>query len=97
LPEELNQLEIDINVLTPLKRIESYKDIVIGRDGVVLYKAGRQAVFLPSVPIEFGWDREELLSHLSIKAGLGSDGWLSGATFDVFQSEAVGSDSDLEG
>lgn len=89
LKSELKDLEIDINVLTAPKRVKSYNDIVVGRDGVVMYKSGRQAVFLPSVATEFGWDLSELLTQLSLKAGLSEDAWKSGARFDVFQSQSI--------
>jgi AmmeMemoRadiSam system protein B/AmmeMemoRadiSam system protein A len=84
--DEVADLEIDINVLTPPHPVASYKDIVVGRDGVILYKDGKQSVFLPSVATEFGWTLEEMLSQLSLKAGCGADGWQNGARFDVFQS-----------
>lgn len=86
--DELSDLMIDINVLSPPRRISSYKDIVIGRDGIVMYKGGRQSVFLPSVAVDFGWNLEQALAQLSIKAGCGSDGWRQGAQFDIFQSES---------
>ena len=83
---ELKDIQIDINVLTAPQRVSSYKDIVVGKDGVVMYKDGKQAVFLPSVATEFGWDLNELLTQLSLKAGCGADGWKQSARFDVFQS-----------
>jgi len=85
-PEELPHLQIDINVLTPPQRVRSQDDIVIGRDGVLLYKDGKQAVFLPSVATEFGWDLEQTLSQLALKAGCSADAWKQGAHFDIFQS-----------
>lgn len=86
--DELDSLEIEISVLTPLKRIESYNEIVIGRDGVVLYKSGSQAVFLPHVAEQFGWNLEQTLTQLSLKAGLGETAWKQGAKFDIFQTES---------
>ncbi len=91
--EELDSLEIEISVLTPLKRIDSYDEIVIGRDGVVLYKNGSQAVFLPHVAEQFGWDLEQTLTQLSLKAGLGESAWKQGAKFDVFQTESFEEDA----
>jgi len=85
-PDELPYLQIDINVLTPPKRVRSQDEIVIGRDGVLLYKDGKQAVFLPSVATEFGWTLEQTLSQLALKAGCSADGWKQGANYDVFQS-----------
>lgn len=85
--EELKDIEIEINVLTPPRRIATYNDIVLGRDGIVLFKYGHQAVFLPTVPTEFGWDLAETLTQLSKKAGLEPNDWRDGAKFDTFQSE----------
>jgi AmmeMemoRadiSam system protein B/uncharacterized protein (TIGR00296 family) len=85
--EELPQLQIELNILTPLRRVKSSDDIELGKHGIVLYKNGRQAVFLPSVPIEFGWNMEQTLCQLSAKAGCGLDGWRSGAKYDVFESQ----------
>jgi len=44
---------------------------------------------LPSVAVEFGWDLPELLTQLSLKAGLAGDAWKHGARFDVFQSQSI--------
>jgi AmmeMemoRadiSam system protein B/AmmeMemoRadiSam system protein A len=93
---ELEELQIDINVLTPPRRVGSYKDIVVGRDGVILYKDGKQAVFLPSVATEFGWDVAELLTQLSLKAGCGADAWKQDAKFDVFQSDSFEEGDELK-
>lgn len=84
--DELPDLLIDINVLTPPERVASYNDIVIGRDGVLLYKDGKQAVFLPSVASDFGWNLDQTLTQLAVKAGCAPDSWKQGAQFDVFQS-----------
>lgn len=86
-PEELNRLHIEISALTPPAAIDSYEEIVVGRDGVVLSKDGHSAVFLPQVAPEQGWDRDTMLKYLARKAGLPEDAWRSGATFQVFQAE----------
>jgi AmmeMemoRadiSam system protein A len=86
--DELGDLQIEISVLSPLKRIDSYDEIVIGRDGVVLYGSGSQAVFLPHVAEQFGWTLEQMLTQLSLKAGLGESAWKQGAKFDIFQAES---------
>lgn len=88
-PDELPTIEYDLNVLTPPRRVASFKEIVIGRDGIIMAKHGRQAVFLPQVPVEWGWNLEQTLSQLSRKAGLSADAWRDGAKFDVFQSESI--------
>jgi AmmeMemoRadiSam system protein A len=83
---ELDDIEIEISALTPLKRVAGPEAIVIGRDGVQLRKGGRAAVFLPQVPVEQGWNRDALLENLCLKAGLPRDAWKSGAEFWTFRS-----------
>jgi hypothetical protein len=89
-PGELSAVEIEISVLTPYRRIEGYEEIKIGRDGVVIEKDGRSAVFLPQVAVEQGWSRDEMLEHLSLKAGLPRDAWKKDAVFRTFQATVFG-------
>ena len=84
---ELGGLRVEISALTPPKRVASWRDIVLGRDGVTLEKDGHFAVFLPQVAPEQGWDLPPTLSHLPLKAGLDVDGWREGATFETFRAE----------
>jgi AmmeMemoRadiSam system protein B/AmmeMemoRadiSam system protein A len=86
---ELENLVIEISVLTVPRPISSYEKIRLGVDGVILNKGGRQAVFLPHVATEFGWTREEMLRELSRKAGLAADDWRHGANFQVFQADCA--------
>jgi len=89
-PVELNELksiEIEISVLTPMKAVASADEIVVGRDGVLLSKAGTSAVFLPQVAPENHWDRAEMLDNLCVKAGLPAGCWKRDARFQVFQAE----------
>ncbi|MFC1586487.1 AmmeMemoRadiSam system protein B [Fibrobacterota bacterium] len=87
---ELKELTISISALTVPESVDSPDRIRIGTDGVILKKAGKRAVFLPQVAPEQGWDVEETLTHLSVKAGLSPDDWKSGAEFQVFQAEVFG-------
>jgi MEMO1 family protein len=84
--EELNDTDIEISVLTPMKQVAGVVDIVVGRDGVLLSKKGRSAVFLPQVAIEQGWNREELLDNLCQKAGLAAGSWKKEAQLSTFQA-----------
>lgn len=87
---ELPSLEVEISVLTPLAPVEGPGAIVVGRDGVVIRKAGRSAVFLPQVAPEQGWSRDEMLGHLCQKAGMPSDCWRSGCQFLTFRAIVFG-------
>lgn len=86
-PGELAGLQVEVSALTPPAPVASWRDIVLGRDGMTLEKDGRFAVFLPQVAPEQGWDLATTLSHLSRKAGLRADAWRAGAAFETFQAE----------
>lgn len=93
--KELSYLDISISVLTDLKNISSYHDIVLDRDGVVLQNKGQSAVYLPRVAKEQGWNLEQMLSSLSQKAGLSISACKDkGTEFKVFQSCDFGEDKD---
>jgi AmmeMemoRadiSam system protein A len=83
---ELPDLDVEISVLTPMRKVSGPADIVVGRDGVMLQKGNRSAVFLPQVAPEQGWGRDEMLNNLSMKAGLPPGAWKEGAVFSTFQA-----------
>lgn len=85
--EELTGLRVELTVLSPMRPIGSWKEIRLGRHGILLAKGGHRAVFLPEVPVEEGWTLEETLSRLSRKGGLPEDAWREGATFEVFEGQ----------
>jgi AmmeMemoRadiSam system protein A len=84
--EELADLDIEVSVLTPPHPIGSPEEFRAGEDGIILEKAGRDAVFLPEVARHMGWDRERTLSRLALKAGLDGNAWKDGARLQVFRS-----------
>ncbi len=88
--EECDDIKIEISILTVPKPVASANDIRIGVDGVVLYKDGQSALFLPQVATEQGWDLDEMLTHLSLKARLPGDAWKTGASFRTFQAHVFG-------
>ena len=72
--EELPFLEIEISIVFPLKKIDDWRKIKLGIDGVLIEKEGRRGVFLPQVAKETGWSLEEFLENLCLeKAGLPKD------------------------
>jgi len=87
---ECGQIKIEISALTAPQAISSYDQIRVGVDGVVLSKDTRSAVFLPQVAPEQGWDLSQMLTQLSLKAGLPPDAWKQGASFLVFQADVFG-------
>ena len=84
---ELGSLRVEVSALTPPTPVASWRDIVLGRDGMTLEKGRNFAVFLPQVAPEQGWDLPTTLSYLSQKAGLSADAWREGAKFETFRAE----------
>ncbi len=77
--EELDQVKIEISVLSPLHRLDEVNHIQIGSHGLVLDYHGQQGVFLPQVPVEQSWNRLEYLDNLCLKAGLSPGCWRDAA------------------
>lgn len=74
--EELNLIEIEISILTPLEKIDSVKKIKLGKHGIYIKKGQSSGTFLPQVAKETKWNKEEFLGHCSRdKAGIGWEGW----------------------
>ena len=74
--DELNDLDIEISVLTPMRRIQSLDEFELHRHGIYIKKGYRSGTFLPQVADEVNWTKEEFVGHCSQdKAGLGWDGW----------------------
>lgn len=72
---ELQDLDIEITILTPPKKVSGYGDVVVSRDGIIISKGDRKGVLLPQVPVEQGWNLEEYISYGCLKAGLPSGAW----------------------
>lgn len=86
--DELDDIVIDVSVLSSPRRLTEPSAIVAGRDGVILRQGNQQGVFLPQVWEETGWTRLEFLRELaSQKAGLPPDAWQHAELF-VFQDQA---------
>ncbi|MDP4240057.1 MAG: AmmeMemoRadiSam system protein B [Bacteroidota bacterium] len=74
--EELPEINIEISVLSPLKKIDDIAEIELGKHGIFIEEGYHTGVFLPQVATETGWDKEEFLGHCARdKAGLDWDGW----------------------
>lgn len=85
-PDELDGLDVEISVLTPMVRVRP-EDVKPGRDGILVRRGGRQGLLLPQVAPEMGWGREDLLDGTCRKAGLARGAWRDPAT-EVFSFQA---------
>jgi len=78
--EELDSVTVEVTILSRPERMTDDKqqlvrDIMIGRDGLIIESNGRRGLLLPQVPGEWGWNVTEFLENLSVKAGLRRDAW----------------------
>lgn len=88
--DELKKLNYEISVLSAPKKIEDWKEVKLGKHGVIISKNNKGGVFLPQVAEETGWDLEEFLSNLcSQKAGLAFDAYRndSEVKIEIFEAE----------
>ena len=86
---EAHRIDIEISVLSPLKRIASIDEFKLGRDGIYMIKGSRSGTFLPQVAEETGWTTEEFLGHCAQdKAGIGWYGWKDAELY-TYQTEIV--------
>ncbi len=76
--EELDHLEIEVSIMSPIEPCPDPEAIVPGRHGLVIQKGIHSGLLLPQVATEHGWDRETFLSQTCLKAGLPPNCWQSG-------------------
>jgi AmmeMemoRadiSam system protein B/AmmeMemoRadiSam system protein A len=95
---EMHNIEIEISVLSPMEKIDSPDQIIMGTHGVLIRKGFRSGVFLPQVATETGWSKEEFMSELCTqKAGLPADAWKDKSTdIYIFTAEVFSEKSNRE-
>jgi len=92
--DELERLDIEISVLSPLQQTDEPLSLRLGIDGIYIKRGCASGCFLPQVAEETGWSKEEFLSYCCAhKAGLPAEAWKDAETevylftADVFGSE----------
>jgi len=75
--DEMEYIQIEISILSPLKEVESIDEIEIGRDGLIIRNHYSSGLLLPQVAIEWDWDKNEFLEQTCQKAGLDKEAWKS--------------------
>jgi len=92
--EELDQVVFEVSVLTPPELVKAEKprdyckQIVVGRDGLIIDRTYCKGLLLPQVPVELKWDEEIFLCECCVKAGLPPDSWLLEGT-KVYRFQAI--------
>jgi MEMO1 family protein len=81
-------IDIEISVLTPLRRIGDASRLCCGRDGAILEIGGRSGLLLPQVAVEREWSADQFLAALARKSLLGPRAWLDPrARLSVFEAQ----------
>jgi AmmeMemoRadiSam system protein A len=88
---ELPELYIEISVMTLLQPVADPNEIVVGEDGLVIEAEGQGGLLLPQVAPEQGWNREQFLEGVCMKAGLPPDAYTwENAKLQKFQAHIFG-------
>jgi AmmeMemoRadiSam system protein A len=86
--DEWKDIDIEISVISPMRKIENIKEIEVGVHGLYVEKKGHSGLLLPQVATEYHWDRETFLEYTCYKAGLAKDAWKSADTkIYIFSAE----------
>jgi len=90
-PDEVPDLEIEISVLSPLKRTDDPLSLELGKHGIYIKRGLRAGCFLPQVATETGWSAFEFLSQCCRgKAGLEPQAWRDPETeVHLFTAEII--------
>jgi AmmeMemoRadiSam system protein A len=86
--DELENIKIEVSVLTEPIKIDSPKKIELGRHGVIVEQGRKKGLFLPQVAIENNWDLETFMNYLcEHKADIPKDNWKNGKV-DIYTFES---------
>lgn len=95
--DELDELELEISVLSPREPLSDATLIEVGSHGLSIALGHHRGVLLPQVPVEHGWNRDAFLRQVCIKAGLNEEAWQDpDALLEIFTAQVFSeSDADL--
>jgi AmmeMemoRadiSam system protein A len=68
--DELPRCHIEISALSPMSPCPDPRQVKVGVHGLYITRGGRSGVLLPQVPVEQGWNLNEYLDYICVKAGL---------------------------
>ncbi|MBE3115229.1 MAG: AmmeMemoRadiSam system protein A [Actinobacteria bacterium] len=95
-PRELENIDIEISVLSPLKRINNLEEIEVGKHGLFIKKGFYQGLLLPQVATDYKWNRIQFLEQTCYKAGLSKNCYKQETTEIFIFSAIVFGEKDLE-
>ncbi len=94
--EELDDIVIELSILSKLQRIQSLDEIDTCRHGIYIIRDEKSGTYLPQVLRENDWDAETAVRKCSHdKAGLGYEGWREAELY-VYTSLIISEMSDSQ-
>lgn len=94
-PDELEELEIELSVLSLLEEIAPER-IEAGKHGLMVSRGAQRGLLLPQVATQFRWTAERFLAETCVKAGFERDAWkdpgtrIHAFTAEVFSESGFG-------
>lgn len=76
--DEIEDIEIEISVLSSMKEIKDVNEIEVGEHGIMMEQGFNRGLLLPQVANEYGWNRETFLNQTARKAGIPAGAWKTG-------------------
>ncbi len=73
--EEFSDIDIEISLLSELKKIDSIEEIEVGKHGLYVENGFYSGLLLPQVATEWNWDKITFLNQVCNKAMMSSDCW----------------------
>ena len=65
--DELKNIDIEISVLTPRKRIYSLDELILGKHGIYVKLGNKNGTYLPHVATQMKWNKEEFIRHCAVE------------------------------
>jgi AmmeMemoRadiSam system protein A len=91
IPDELEDIDIEISALSPLWKIRDINEIKVGKHGILIRKGFNQGLLLPQVATENSFDRISFLEHTCLKAGLARNCYRDGSCeINIFSAIVFG-------
>jgi len=78
--KEIQDIHIDISVLSPLERAHDPLSLIVGEHGLFVANGKKRGVLLPQVATEYGWNMRTFLNQVCLKADLPKEAWKSNDT-----------------
>lgn len=86
--DELDDVSVEISILSPMRPVRQLSDIHIGQDGLLVVGSRRRGLLLPEVAPAYGWNEREYVRHVCHKAGLPYDAWPEKAQLYAFTTDS---------